>query len=96
MAVSGVREKREDGTPAQMTPGEIKKKGRGVGGQPDNPAAKPALSPVACLHCVYRRGDGMQARRGISAVMERWHRRVSTNFKEIIYHIYMEKRDCFC
>lgn len=69
-----------------MTPGEIKKE----------LAAGPALSPVACLHCVYRRGDGMQARRGISALMERWHWRVSTNVREIIYNVYMEKKGLFC
>lgn len=50
MAVNGEREQRRDGTPAQMTPREIEKGG-----------AKPAPSPVACLYCVYRRGDGMQA-----------------------------------
>lgn len=86
-AVDGVRGKRKRMTHcAQMTPREIKKRGGDY-------AAKPALSPVACLYCMYRRGDGMQARRGISAVMERWHRRISTNFKEIIY---TEKTGCFC
>ena len=38
----------------QMTPQETKKGG--------DTAAKPALSPIACLHCMYGRSDGMQAK----------------------------------
>lgn len=49
-SVFSLREE-EDSMLTQMTSREIIKKG--------NSGTKPALSPAACLHCVYRRGGGM-------------------------------------
>jgi len=82
MDFNGVRGKRKDGTPAQMTPWDIFKK------SVEDVAAKPALS---CLHCVCvpERETASNPRQGISTVMERWHRRMSTNFQEIIYDVGM-------